>query len=358
MLGRKVKLLGSRHAVGRVFLEQSRSTKFFLASGLFLLCLIYFRHVSYVRHVTQETGHKISHLSHSPEFREALSAAELITSKSLFVYMLFVNQGYLHMLQSWICNLKLVDDRVLQNTIIFTDGPLTSDALLSFNEDLNVYTIEHRTYESVEYGTYSYYELTLHRLEIQDAFIQAGLNVMLIEADAVWFSSDVHDELHRLFKEQKYDFISADNSVDSKVFHEFSAGFSGYRGESKVVRELFSLYTIDYAVQLAPFAGRQGFIGNVGEQLYLSKLISTRRGLSVKWLDPCNYSSGAWYSNINDMAYNCPFPLVLQNNYIVGNDQKIHRAKLWGHWFLQRVGRSQTCKPVRMFPTFGLPQPR
>ena len=41
---------------------------------------------------------------------------------------------------------------------------------------------------SQTYGTYEYFKITLDRLWVQNAFLQAGVNVFLIEADAVWFS--------------------------------------------------------------------------------------------------------------------------------------------------------------------------
>ncbi len=53
-------------------------------------------------------------------------------------------------------------------------------------------------------------------------------------------------------------------------------------------------------------------------------------------LDPCLYSSGLWYTQKKKHQEKCKsiVPSVLNNNWIVGNQQKIKRAKAHKHWFL------------------------
>lgn len=292
------------------------------------------------RVATDTARNKILGLSRQKSFLEASRVADKIMARNEFIFLMFINEAYLSMTKSWVCNMLALDANVLSNTLIYTDDTRAARRLFIFGENngrrLNVYSLPTSTHGDVAYGTYEYFALTLHRLELQDALIQAGHNVMLIEADAVWFSREVNAELKSKFR--KAEIFSADNSVSPEKFHEFSAGFSGYRGKSPSVRELFSDYTISYAAKLSQFAFRKGNVGNVGEQLHLMKLIK-KYDVKVLWLDDCFYVPGFWYRA--ESGSRCFGTRVLQNNYIVGNREKVNRAKSWRHWFLAEDGK--TC---------------
>ena len=70
------------------------------------------------------------------------------------------------------------------------------------------------------------------------------------------------------------------------------------------------------------------------DQIYLSGLVNKRiDGLTKKVLPLSEYSDGKWY-NMPETKRNISDPYVINNNWIIGNDKKISRAKEWGHWFL------------------------
>ena len=52
--------------------------------------------------------------------------------------------------------------------------------------------------------------------------------------------------------------------------------------------------------------------------------------LSECWFPISDFPNGLWYQGKVDSDN----PVVIQNNYIKGNDRKIERAKKFGHWFL------------------------
>jgi hypothetical protein len=55
--------------------------------------------------------------------------------------------------------------------------------------------------------------------------------------------------------------------------------------------------------------------------------------LKLSFLGPKTVVAGVWYSNAKVRAQH-PTPSVILNNWIIGNDKKIERAKKWRHWFL------------------------
>ena len=76
---------------------------------------------------------------------------------------------------------------------------------------------------------------------------------------------------------------------------------------------------------------------HAGEQHLMTKMLQQRHH-SVVWLDECHFARGEWYQ-IEAYRIRCPHPKVIQNNYLVGNAEKVIRAKQWNHWFLDSDGK-------------------
>ena len=74
------------------------------------------------------------------------------------------------------------------------------------------------------------------------------------------------------------------------------------------------------------------------DQLYFTGLVRQRLGgVSMAFLPRESFPDGMWYHNASHRAAlpatdPCHRPLII-NNFIIGNDNKVARAKQWGHWF-------------------------
>jgi len=291
------------------------------------LLLLFFAFACY--YVTTWTNYN------SNTIAEALSQ---FPNSRTFAYVMFVNSGYLHLTKNWICNIRKLDAKILTSVLFFTEHPKTTAELLSFDPGLKVFTGGHESSGPLSFGTLPYFKLTMQRLEIQNALLQ-GLEtnqrrcLMMIEADATWLISDVDEELARLF--EAFPLISADNADHSEdqSTREISAGFSGFC-PTRDVKNLFAEYTSQYRTKLSR-AKRSNPL--LGEQLLLSQMIDATR-TEVYWLDSCKYATGLWYIS-DEYRKKCPSPTVLQNNYIIGNDEKVKRAKENRHWFLHHSGK-------------------
>ena len=66
-------------------------------------------------------------------------------------------------------------------------------------------------------------------------------------------------------------------------------------------------------------------------------------------LPKSKYVSGRWYdggvrqdsAEVRAYVRQHGVPYVINNNWIIGNENKIKRAKRWGHWFLQDFNNSE-----------------
>lgn len=210
---------------------------------------------------------------------------------------------------------------------------VAGEELRRFYPDANLY-VHKSSIADVSYGTFEYFALTLERLQLQNQLIQAGVNVFLIEADAVWFSP-IAEYMSGMIEVDGIPIIAAtDRSSDKPLI---SAGFIYF---SASVASFFDDYTAAYAEIVRKFEGMEGRLDHIhaGEQHLMTKMLR-KRNIAVSWLDECHYARGEWYQDAT-FRVRCPHPKLIQNNYIAGNNNKISRAKEWKHWFLKDDG---TC---------------
>jgi FkbM family methyltransferase len=266
-----------------------------------------------------------------------LSTAATVQKKDGFVFLMFLNDAYLEMTKSFICH----QPTLLKQTIFVTTSRQLTEQLQAWNPAITVLTRPYTTSKSVSYGTYEYFRLTEERLQFQNELIQNGIHVFVIEADATWNSLKIVDVIQHAF--QEHDIVSAD---DDKTL--ISAGFLGIRSTDKT-RTFFQQYVDTYSKKLESYRTRSGQIGDIGEQHTMTPLLK-KLGIQVHWLSQCESANGKWYRQTNP---DCPLPMVIQNNWIVGNSAKIKRAKENKQWFLDEKGQ---CKKGNELETIGASQ--
>jgi hypothetical protein len=169
-------------------------------------------------------------------------------------------------------------------------------------------------------------------LRLQKQLLYYGVNVVIIESDATWFQNGAEVEDLLRDKMSKHDVVSADDTGKRHV----SAGFLGISASLKT-QEFFRDYVQTYETTLLQHRHQGKYLGDVGEQHTMQSLLRASN-IDIAWLDPCNFARGQWYDKMSSFRQLCYQPWVLQNNWIIGNEAKILRAKKWGHWFLGQSG--------------------
>jgi hypothetical protein len=271
---------------------------------------------------------------------ETTRLALKISSKNGFAYLLFYNMGYLELVKSFVCNLRVVDVTLLDSVIFIAGDTTSARALLAHDLSVQVFSQNFRIIEGVGCCGFPYFRVTLERLLVQNSLLQAGANIMVIEADAVWSSGSITNTIRHHLKTA--DFISADDSAGSRLI---SAGFLASKSTSEV-RTLFKKYTNQYRDALMQYENTTGDVLLQGEQWLLTQLLEKDTSLKVSWLDSCDFACGKWYDD-SDYRARCPRPTVIQNNYIKGVGTKVARAKRWGQWFVEDTGKCAPAEQIR-----------
>lgn len=256
-----------------------------------------------------------------------------------YIHLMFLNHAYLNLTKSWICNIRMVGSDIFHQTIFVVSDEATAQELRNFEPRVFAYVHLSDT-NDLSYGTFEYFSLTLERLKLQNELIQAGINIFLIEADAVWFST-----LSEYFSDAiEVDGVSIISATDRSSKNPLiSAGFIYF---SASLSHFFNEYTKKYARIVSNFSGQKGRLDHIhaGEQHLMTSMLRKAQK-NVTWLDDCHFARGEWYQDVS-YRIRCPHPKVIQNNYIIGNSDKVVRAEEWNHWFLSPDGTCTETMPL------------
>ena len=257
-------------------------------------------------------------------------ATEAIMKKHCVVAIQLLNEGYVTMTKSWICNTKYFPG-VLDRTLFIATDQTAYDALTRWDATLNVIHIDYTAPKEMSYGQYSYYAFMLFRTQLICYLLVNEVTLWLIESDAIW----LRDPSEEVFTTEG-DMLTMSDSKPPEL--NVQGGFQLLR-PSKATANVWSKLAKQLEETLTSFDDGDD-LGNSGnEQRMLDKLIDAEADLRFAWLDPKRFLCGLYYTE-PDYATAANEPKVILNNHIAGNSAKIERAKQNGHWFLNEEG---TC---------------
>ena len=240
-----------------------------------------------------------------------------------FVNFQFLNEGFIEMTKSWICNVRLFPSEILDKTLFVATDMGAYDALTSFNSSLRVVLEPYATPKDLRYGQYAYYDFMLFRTKLLYRMLKQGITVWLTESDAVW----VKDPTEIVLKTNGDMVTASDRLPPAKLY---SAGFQLLRPTKPTIKVWGKLVDMFERKLRGTKQGTE--MNDAGsEQLMLDGLVRQEKNLTLQWLNPENFVCGLYYKHMNDYRD----PTVIQNNWIKGNGAKIKRAKEHEHWYVQ-----------------------
>ncbi|KAL7545880.1 hypothetical protein ACHAWF_009239 [Thalassiosira exigua] len=257
---------------------------------------------------------------------KVLQHAARIQSHHGIVLLQFLNEGFVEMTKSWICNVRRFDV-VLPKILFITSDQAAYNALTAFDVTLNVVLEPYSAPKSMTYGQTEYYRYMLFRTKLISTLLDSNHALWLVESDAVWLEDPTD-----LVLGTPGDLVTMSDKPPQKLLQ---GGFLLLR-PTGVTKRLWTRMREEFESKMK--AVTQKDIGNGGsEQLMLDKMIRDDSGLRVEWLDPHKFVPGKWYDDAS-FRKTVPAPFVVLNNWIKGTDNKIKRAKKWNHWFLDEQG--------------------
>jgi len=174
----------------------------------------------------------------------------------------------------------------------------------------------------------------LFRARLVLLLLEHGVGVWLIEADSTWFDNPtkfLHD-MHGM------DVVVGQDGTFEILPHLPEAGFI-FLNSTAAARAMWTGLIAQQAGLLANSSAEQ--LGHDG-----SEMIMLREGGhldKVIWASfpKTRFVGGLWYQE--ELFRHAVNPMVIQNNWLVSKQEKIARAKEWGHWFTDDDGECLPC---------------
>ncbi|XP_060568854.1 uncharacterized protein LOC132727402 [Ruditapes philippinarum] len=266
---------------------------------------------------------------------DVVTVARRISLYNNTVLVSVVNDAYLPFAYSWLCNTKHMN--IHKSVLVITTD---NESKMKLNKDWPEVSVFHITLDipkgDQEYSHVGYVKIMIRRTEIILSLLKAKIDLLLLEFDYVWFTNPIYG-----FQRQAgVDMLV--NPVSNTGGSVFNGGLL-YMFATERTQALWTMLTAMMKTleqSLKNKSDKMAISEGDNDQTYLSKLIRERyANITYNLLTLDKYSDGQWYSKSEDERRKLR-PLVISNNWIIGNKNKISRAKKWNHWFLKSDG---TC---------------
>ncbi|CAG2232421.1 unnamed protein product [Mytilus edulis] len=222
------------------------------------------------------------------------------------------------------------------HVLVIATNQEAKEKLLSVSPDIKVVvlTVDKNLQKDQDFGHVGYIRLLVHRTELLLALLENRIETFLFEFDFLWLQNPLS-----LFKSYsgKYDMLFEQSSdKHSMVTNSVNGGFFYMFPTNTTVKLLQELYSrmLKLADRIKTWPPEKKISQGENDQVYLNDLVSKRySGLKALILPHTVFPDGKWYS-LPESERKSWKPYVIHNNWIIGNGNKIARAKEWGHWFL------------------------
>lgn len=258
---------------------------------------------------------------------EVLSVAKRISMYNRTVLVTIVNNAYLPFTYSWLCNTKNMD--IHRSVLIITSDDTSKKNLTKDWPALGVVSIDMGSKGDQTYSKVGYVKIMVKRTEIILSIVMANIEVFLFEVDCLWLSNPVP----QLQKITGYDILV--NPV-GKTKKSYAGGFLWLypTDKTKALWKQLREEMIALGKRISQKSDNAAVSQADNDQQYFSRLIHKRyMGVKVKVLPLEKYADGQWYK-LSEAERKKSHPVVINNNWVVGNKAKKDRAKKWKHWFI------------------------
>ncbi|XP_045184849.2 uncharacterized protein LOC123542882 [Mercenaria mercenaria] len=243
------------------------------------------------------------------------------------VLLTFVDEDNKVFANSWLCNTKYLD--LHSSLIIVTHGKESKEFMDKTWPGIRRYTLE----PNVPVQDLRKVQLTPTKLQIINALLHAGINVLLLDVESVWFANPLPS-----FKADEGNDMLVNFAPKSHVNTGFLVLFATERTTS------FWATLYGKLRSLANDSTERIGLETRFESLLHSLLSSRFGGVAIRELPIVSYTEGMWYM-LSPEERKKTRPIVIRNNYMTGFAKRIDRAMQWKHWFTLNNG---TCDENRI----------
>lgn len=244
------------------------------------------------------------------------------------VMVTFINKAFVPFLTNWMCHTKHMVN-YSQVLVLVTDKSVYRDLSAQYPSLTVVYmSVFEEMNGRQRFCTAGFMRIGIYRTWIVNWIIQENIPVFLFELDALWISNPIP------FVTSKKEYDLTIIPTYEKSF-EAAIGFYYMRNTTRMkrfwaelVHRLDALDTMFSCLHNADHVR-----SSHNDQTQLMELILEHyRNIVIYFLPLNRFLDGKWYKNPNTEQLKIAF--ILNFNFIIGIQEKIERAKRFGHWFV------------------------
>ena len=262
------------------------------------------------------------------------------------VSLTVVNEAFLETVRSWLCNVDVAGIRPPGIVWITTDDA-AYEGLKDVNGSVAIRMSEFRGGRSstgTSYGTPGYWRLMLERTMLIGEILKQGIGVFAFEGDQIWLRDPVRFVKRVIESGDEVDIVG---TMDTR--HEIGGNFlylnptlSTRRTWNEVCARFNSAYT---RLRMDGHSKKyRRYMEN--DQSTLTKLVLFDEAFKkinptvFRSLDTQLFVDGRWYKGRTYYHSEASrSPVMINNNFLIGIENKKQRAIEHGHWFLKEDGQ-------------------
>lgn len=215
---------------------------------------------------------------------------------------------------------------------------------------------------ALEYGTSEYWMLMLQRTFLLRDLLLHGISVLHFETDQIWLSDPMPYIWHELKNPSRDigDNLGADMVITLNTEEDVAGNFFYLRptiGTRNLMSTVVDRFYVSYETSLKlQQEKKEAFHYIANDQTLLTTLVLQHDWVFKNSFPEVKYTvlnrelfvDGKWFLDFEDLEGNkvgsrkyytsesSLYPVVLNNNFVMGIDEKVKRAQRFGFWFLKR----------------------
>lgn len=288
-----------------------------------------------------------------------LREARQIADQQGFVGVCVVNNGFVNLTKSWLCNVAPFDSHPYV-LLVATDRQ-AFDELAKFRRlrqmkfVLALHRIDDRTLAtSLAITQRSYWQWLVFRVDLLRTLIEHSIDVLLFETDAVWFKCAF--EIWRKERRASTAIVDISGVADGSAARQMGFGFLRIRANERT-KTLWNTLHSRFRDAVAKLRVDKDSARVQSEQAILNELLKSSPNIVSSILPRSEYVDGSFYRD-HVRRHSCPTPVLINNNFIIGVDAKIERARRWKHFFLDDRDAMTCLDATSLSQTLGGWEPR
>lgn len=277
---------------------------------------------------------------------------------------------------SWLCNVVSLDIVPPAMVIVTSDDKVASQLtkfiakhprleqgslIISMQGTIKAVVYAASPDAALHFGTSEYWMLMLQRTFLLRDLLQYGISVLHFETDQIWLSDPMPYIQHDLQNPSSDDNLPPDMVITLNTRKEVAGNFFYLRptiGTRNLLSAVVDRFFVSYQVSLKSRGSKdQSFHYIANDQSLLTTLVLQHDWVFKHTFPPVTYTvldeqlfvDGTWFLDFEDetgkkvttrthyTSESSLYPVVLNNNFLIGIEEKMKRAQRFGFWFLRRT---------------------